>query len=148
MKLYLAGPMTGIEHFNFPAFDAAAKHLRDAGHTVFNPADNDRENGFDGKSAAGDPVEAAAKGFDLRTALKQDLSWICDHAEGIALLPGWEESRGARAEVALGRALGIEAKLHWVFWHPVATQFVAAKVPVETVSFKLGQGIVIEPVLS
>lgn len=142
-RLYLAGPMTGIEHYNFPAFDAAAKQLREAGHTVFNPADNDRENGFDGKSAAGDPVEAAAKGFNLREALKQDLSWICDHAEGIALLPGWEESKGARTEVALAHALGIES---WLFgyWLEPWTKLA----PAETVSFKLGQGIVIEPVLS
>ena len=141
MKLYLAGPMTGIEHYNFPAFDAAAKQLREARHTVFNPAENDRENGFDATGLKG--TEAAEHGFDLRTALKQDLSWICDHAEGIALLPGWEESKGARAEVALGHALGIEAWLHG-YWL-VELEKIA---PVETVSFKLGQGIVIEPVLS
>jgi hypothetical protein len=144
MKLYLAGPMTGIEHYNFPAFDAAAKQLREAGHTVFNPAENDRENGFDATGLKGH--EAAEKGFNLREALKQDLSWICDHAEGIALLPGWEESKGARTEVALGNALGIKALLHWNFWHPAGTQTPLAKP--ERVAFKLGQGIVIEPVLS
>jgi hypothetical protein len=140
MKLYLAGPMTGIADYNFPAFDEAAKQLRGAGHTVFNPAENDRMNGFDATGLQGH--EAAEHGFDLRTALKQDLSWICDHAEGIALLPGWEASKGARAEVALAKALGIYAKLHWSYWHPQQP----ALPPPETVSFKLGQGIVIEPV--
>lgn len=140
-RLYLAGPMTGIEHYNFPAFDAAAKQLRGAGHTVFNPAENDRENGFDATGLQGH--EAAEHGFDLRTALKQDLSWICEHAEGIALLPGWQESKGARADVSLGHALGIES---WLFeyWLEPWTKLA----PAETVSFKLGQGIVIEPVLS
>ena len=139
MKLYLAGPMTGIEHYNFPAFDEAAKQLREAGHTVFNPAENDRENGFDATGLQGH--EAAEHGFDLRTALKQDLSWICDHAEGIALLPGWEESKGARAEVALAKALGLNSRLVWL-WLVVKP----ALPPAETIAFKLGQGIVIEPV--
>ena len=141
MKLYLAGPMTGIEHFNFPAFDAAAKQLREAGHTVFNPADEDRNMGFEGIGTSGDPDEAKAMGFSLRDALKADLSWICDHAEGIALLYGWEKSKGAQAEVALGRALGIKS------WLVDYLQFIPALLPpVETVSFKLGQGFVIEPV--
>jgi hypothetical protein len=139
MKLYLAGPMTGIEHYNFPAFDEAAKQLREAGHTVFNPAENDRENGFDATGLLGH--EAAEHGFDLRKALKQDLSWICDNAEGIALLYGWQHSRGAQAEVALGKALGIPTRREWTWLTPAATL-----PPPEGISFKLGQGIVIEPV--
>lgn len=138
-RLYLAGPMTGIEHYNFPAFDEAAKQLREAGHTVFNPAENDRENGFDATGLQGH--EAAEHGFDLRTALKQDLSWICDHAEGIALLEGWEKSKGAKAEVALAKALDIPADREWKW-----TAMLPKLPPAETVSFKLGQGIVIEPV--
>lgn len=113
MKLYLAGPMSGIPDFNYHAFHAAATELRSNGYTVFNPADNDVANGFDPRGMNGDPAEAAALGFSLREALRQDLSWICDHAEGIALLPGWETSRGAAAEVALAHALGIPTYL----WH-------------------------------
>ena len=112
--------MTGIEHFNAPAFDAAAFLLREAGHEVFNPAENDRENGFDPSGMSGDATEAASAGFDLRTALKQDLSWICDHAEGVALLEGWENSKGARAEVALAKALGIPADRDWKWTAMVA----------------------------
>jgi hypothetical protein len=137
--LYLAGPMTSIESYNFPAFDAAAKQLRAAGHTVFNPAENDRENGFNATGLKGH--EAAEHGFDLRETLKQDLSWICDHAEGLALLPGWEKSKGARAEVALAEALGIESWLYG-YWL-VELEKIA---PPEKVAFKLGQGVVIEPV--
>lgn len=107
MRLYLCGPMTGIEHYNFPAFDKAAAQLREAGHTVFNPAENDRENGFDAVVLELEGHEAAEHGFSLRETLKQDLSWICDHAEGLALLPGWEDSKGANAEVALATALKI-----------------------------------------
>lgn len=141
MKLYLCGPMSGLPSYNFPAFDEAAKQLREAGHTVFSPAENDRENGFDATGLQGH--EAAEHGFDLRAALKQDLSWICDHAEGIALLYGWEDSKGARAEVALAHALGIPAERDWVW----VEKPLILPAP-ETVSFKLGQGIVIEPVLA
>lgn len=110
--LYLAGPMTGYPDFNYHAFREAAGQLEEAGYTVFNPADNDVANGFDPRGTSGDPAEAAALGFSLRRALKQDLSWICDHAEGLALLPGWEKSKGAAAEVSLAHALGIPAFLH------------------------------------
>lgn len=107
-KVYLAGPMSGIKDFNFPAFDKAAKVLEDLGYEVFNPAENDRQNGFDATGLS-DLQEAAMAGFNLRHALKQDLSWICDHADWVALLPGYGRSKGVAAELALARALGIRA---------------------------------------
>lgn len=110
MKIYLAGPMTGIPHFNYPAFNSAAAALRFEGHEVFNPAEHDIETfGKDISNPDGCAVKAAAEhGFDRRAALKADLSWICDHAEAIALLPGWEKSSGANAERALAVALSLE----------------------------------------
>jgi hypothetical protein len=109
LRIYVAGPMRGIEHFNFPAFDAAAEQLRALGHEVFNPADHDRaqhgDDVFD--SPSGDLDDIAERGFDLRAALAADTAWICEHADGVALLPGWENSKGASAEAALGRALGL-----------------------------------------
>ena len=36
-----------------------------------------------------------------------DTKWICENADAIALLPGWEKSSGANAELALGKALGL-----------------------------------------
>ena len=105
-RLYLAGPMTGIKYFNAPAFADAAFRLRLVGFEVFNPAENDIANGielgkFDGTENLSD------HGFSLREVLKQDLSWICDNAEGIALLWGSEKSKGVAAELALAHALGI-----------------------------------------
>jgi hypothetical protein len=97
--------MTGLPEYNFPAFDKATTRLRELGHTVFNPAENDKDNGFDATGMAGH--EAEEHGFSLRDALKQDLSWICDHAEAIVLLEGWERSKGVRAEMALAEALSI-----------------------------------------
>ena len=106
IKVYLAGPMSGIKDYNFPKFHAAAAYLRTYGYEVFNPAENDIANGFDATGLEG--YEAADHGFDLRKALKQDLSWICDHADFIALMDGWEASRGVAAEVALAKAIGIK----------------------------------------
>ena len=107
MKLYVAGPMRGYEDFNFPAFFAAAKALREQGHEVFNPAERDVNHyGKDiNKSATGDLADVPQ--FNLREALGADLAWICEHADGIALLPGWMDSDGACAEAMTGLALGL-----------------------------------------
>ena len=107
MRIYLAGAMTGIEHYNFPAFDEAADALEGLGHEVFNPANADRLRGYDPVALESDGTDAELHGFDLRETLKTDLSWICDHAEAIALLPGWADSKGVAAETALARALNI-----------------------------------------
>ena len=37
-RTYLAGPMSGRPHWNYPEFMKAAAHLRENGHYVFNPA--------------------------------------------------------------------------------------------------------------
>ena len=39
MKLYIAGPMTCLPEYNFPAFHSTAAHLRGMGHEVLNPAE-------------------------------------------------------------------------------------------------------------
>ena len=111
MKLYLAGPMRGIPYFNFPAFHAAAQLLRDEGHEVFSPAEKDNErHGTDisiGNTAGDEAIASANHGFNLRDALSVDLLWICQEADGIALLPGWMHSKGATAERAVGIALNL-----------------------------------------
>jgi hypothetical protein len=110
MKVYLAGPMRGIPDFNFPAFHAAAARLRQAGFTVFSPAERDEElyGTVMLKTATGSEAEAADKGFSIREALAADCAWICAESEGCVLLPGWERSRGARTEKLLHEALGLK----------------------------------------
>ena len=112
MKIYLAGPMRGIAEFNFPAFYEAAEQLRKKGHHVFNPAERDNErHGADisKDNLTGDEAQAVKQhGFNLREALGITLAWICAYAEAIALLPGWEKSKGAIAERAVAIALGLE----------------------------------------
>jgi hypothetical protein len=90
-KVYLAGPMTGLPHGNFPAFNAAAQNLRGKGYVVFNPAE----------------VEDVMN-KTYKECLKIDVDWIFEEAEAIAMLPGWETSNGARAEHALAVALKLK----------------------------------------
>jgi hypothetical protein len=41
MLIYVAGPMTGLPDFNYPAFRAAAAELREAGFDVEDPSTNE-----------------------------------------------------------------------------------------------------------
>jgi len=105
--------MRGRPAFNFPVFHAAAAQLRAEGYEVFSPAERDieRHGGVDisENNLLGDETLAAAEhGFDLRVALAEDLAWICEHADAVALLPGWQASKGATAERAVALALGLE----------------------------------------
>jgi nucleoside 2-deoxyribosyltransferase len=98
MKIYLAGPMRGYDELNFPAFDSAAAELRAEGHEVFSPADNDRTKGYD---IYGGPEV-------MRNCIMDDLTYIAREAEAVALLPGWEASKGVAAEVALADFLDLD----------------------------------------
>ena len=100
MLVYLAGPMRGIDHYNFPAFDYAAKRLRMVGHEVINPAELDRVVHVHEWTR---PLPANF----MKGAMKRDLIAICDEAEGIVLLPGWQASSGVAVEKALTDLLGL-----------------------------------------
>jgi hypothetical protein len=41
--------------------------------------------------------------------IKDDVLWIVDHADTIALLPGYEKSKGATVELAMVEFLGLSA---------------------------------------
>lgn len=87
-RLYLAGPMSDLPELNFPAFHAEAARLRALGYTVINPAEINSD--------------MAAEWIDCMCAdIPQLIS--CD---GIALLPGWMASKGARIEHSIARSLG------------------------------------------
>lgn len=108
MRVYIAGPMRGIPLFNFPAFDAAAQWLRECGHEVFSPAENDRISGLQERDfPTGEFMSHADAVAFVARAMKWDLVTICD-CDAIALLPGWEQSAGVGVELSLAKLL----KLH------------------------------------
>lgn len=106
MRLYLAGPMRGIPEYNFPAFFAAADLLTAMGHVVHNPAQVDVDAGFQWEGTTG-REDLSSLGFSLRETLAKDMALVALHSDGVAVLPGWEASTGARAEAALAMALGL-----------------------------------------
>jgi hypothetical protein len=102
MKIYLAGPMRGYRLYNFPAFFAAAIQLQECGHIVANPAARDMAVGLDPHLDLDHPENAAV--FSLKTAFEWDLMEVMK-ADAIVLLPGWQESKGAQAELVLAISL-------------------------------------------
>ncbi len=107
--VYIAGPMRGIPQFNFPAFYRAEALLNLRGHRAINPAELDQQAGFDPATLPEDYdwQNLDAIGFSLRDAAKRDLMAIIESATAILLLPGWENSKGARAERAVAEWLGL-----------------------------------------
>ncbi|AJW97579.1 hypothetical protein BM43_3190 [Burkholderia gladioli] len=89
MKLYLAGPMTGIPDLNFPLFHAEASRLRGLGFEIVNPAEIN-----------------ADKSRCWRDCMKADIRELvlCD---GIVMLPDWERSKGARLEHHIALTLSL-----------------------------------------
>lgn len=96
-KIYLSGPMTGLPEWNFPAFEDAARRLREAGFAVLSPHEKDLAEGFD---PTGD-----GEGFDLRAALEWDVAAVIE-ADAVVVLPGWEDSPGCAVEVLTAEGLG------------------------------------------
>lgn len=99
--LYISGPMTGLPALNFPAFHEAARQLRAVGYKVINPAEHDEEPGL--------PWEHY---------LRKDIRLLMD-CDAVALLPGWENSRGARLERDIALALSMPC-LHVHAWLDLA----------------------------
>jgi hypothetical protein len=92
VRIYLAGPMSNLPDFNYPAFNAEAARLRYLGHHVENPAENPP------------PPCGTWLGY-MRIAVAQLVT--CDE---VHMLPGWELSKGANAEFTLAVSLGLKIK--------------------------------------
>ena len=89
-KIYLCGAMSGLPDFNYPAFHAAAQEIRGLGHSVESPAENPA------------PDCGSWSGY-MRLSIRQ--LTMC---EAVVLLPRWEGSKGAAAEVQIAKILGID----------------------------------------
>ena len=107
MRVYLAGPMSGIPAFNVPAFDALAKTLRVWGYEVVSPAELD---GPETRAAIvasrwgnhADLPPGETWGFYL----SRDIRILADEGiEAVVVLPGWARSKGARLETFAAKAI-------------------------------------------
>jgi len=87
-RVYISGPMTGYDDFNYPAFFAAEDRLKGWGYKVINPARNQMQNTWHGY---------------LRLDIKQMMD--CD---AIYMLSGWESSKGSNIEFWLAEQLDFE----------------------------------------
>lgn len=97
MKLYVSGPMTGIKDFNYPAFHVVKQELEEAGHEVVSPADI--------------PLNDEWEWIDYMMVNIASMFEV----EGVALLPGWEQSKGVKVEVRIAECRKIPVK-PWKQW--------------------------------
>ncbi len=86
VRIYIAGPMTGYENFNREAFHRAEDALKREGHTVLNPA------------VLPDGLTQPHY-MDICMAMLRCV-------DAVYMLKGWQQSAGARAELALAEKLG------------------------------------------
>jgi hypothetical protein len=82
--------MTGLPGFNYPAFHAAAERFRACGWEPVNPAEN-----FDGRTD-----------LPREKYLRADVKLLID-CDAVAMLSGWEDSRGAKLEYLLAQELSL-----------------------------------------
>jgi hypothetical protein len=112
-RIYIAGPMRGYKHYNFPAFDAAAERLRRLGFEPVSPADADRQLGFDPMMLPDDhDWNQLPEGWDIREVAKR----CCDAVigcDGMLMLSTWDCSSGASAERQLAYWLNIPVSGDW-----------------------------------
>jgi hypothetical protein len=89
-KMYLSGPMDGVEDFNHPLFHRVAAGISSGNFAVCSPAEF-----FDGD-----------KTRERKEYMREAVKYLLE-ADTIVLLPGWEESKGARLEAAIATELDL-----------------------------------------
>lgn len=120
-RIYVAGPMTGIPEYNYPAFLRAAQRLRDKGFAVLSPLDVDKE------------IVPGASKPAWEWYMRRTIKMLMD-ADAVALLPDWESSKGAVIEWELARTLGMDIRpIHEWLREPATAEFTSTQlmIPVE-----------------
>ena len=98
--VYIAGPMRGLPESNYPQFEIVARFLRSEGWDVCSPV----EIG----SAFGTEAELDANPVRLAVAMEAERDALRTSCDAILLLPGWERSKGTRAELIIALEKNLE----------------------------------------
>lgn len=117
-SVYLGNKMTGKPFFNAPWFDASAAVLLSfpTVQCVFNPAQHDRDMGFEPMNCPdGSAAEGKAAGFEPREALGADWAWIARDSDALIVGPDWHDSPGTISEIACHQALRLPVWEYQVF---------------------------------
>lgn len=109
MNLYLIGPVTGIEYNNRPEFERVRAIMesskKDLAVTIPHDFINQEKCRWD----------VAMRLSFLNMLKSSEIYQDCTFYSGIALLDGWEQSRGARLERYLATELSFKTK-PWQEW--------------------------------
>ena len=89
-KLYLSGPMTGVKNFNHELFNRVAAEFRMVGFEVCSPSEF-----FDGDTTR-----------EREEYMREAFKYLLE-ADTVVILPGWEQSKGARIEITVAQELGL-----------------------------------------
>jgi Domain of unknown function (DUF4406) len=114
MRLYVAGPMSGLEGNNYTAFRAAGDSLHAAGYKVLNPVDIDEAHAAfvetSGMACRVCQTGVHSWAWYMRQAVRLMLA-----ADGVATLPEWQHSHGAITEIELAQTLEMPVYTHHVW---------------------------------
>jgi hypothetical protein len=89
LLIYVTGPMQGYVDHNYPAFAEASLRLRTAGYNVISPHELGQ-----------------VPGWEWSDYLRRDLRVLLE-CSAVAMLDGWERSRGAALETTVAAGLGM-----------------------------------------
>lgn len=116
MNIYVIGPVTGIERENIDEFCRVAEELRRARNSVDIPHDRIHQS-MTWNGAMARSIHVLTEHVVEPVLVKS--GW-CNHVvkplyDGVAMLDGWEQSKGACIEKEVAEACGIECK-PWREW--------------------------------
>lgn len=107
MVIFLSGPMRGYPALNHVAFHSYEEWLRNYGFTVISPVDHDHEIGINPEDEDFDVHTDTFGTETISTLMAWCLTKVLREATMVALMGGWEQSKGALAEIAAAKAVGI-----------------------------------------
>lgn len=100
LTYYISGPMTGIDDYNFPAFQRVTEALRAQGKVVVSPHEVQHPDG-------GVPGSLSREDY-----LRGDLLAMLQHCNAIVVLTGWQGSWGAKLEIHVAEMLKYKAFIY------------------------------------